>query len=381
MNNELFDLKVGDISFKNPIALGPMAGITDSNFANKYAKNAGLVILGGFNLDEETNEAASRMAERDRKEYVTDNPLEFLKDEINNTNTEGAVAANIRSATLEPLLEAAEIIKNADAILELDAHCRQKEMIDIGVGEALMHDIPRLVEWIEKLKETGVILSVKIRANVVDDIELSRKIESAGADILHVDATLEGKNKADLKAIRKIRDSVRMTLIGNNSITEFSDAKDMFSRGVNLVSVSRGVLDNHNLIDELVEGVTDFQEKIGWYNAPKHICAGEGDLRGLTFCCLPIKPCAVQNKLKKLGITPEEFKDLKMEFAKGTKLEFGDSTCFGSLVWCCKLTKFCPIRDGVLYMLDMSGPEYMQLKKELANYILENANIPVNETE
>lgn len=381
MNNELFNLQVDNISLKNPISLGPMAGVTDSNFANKYAKNAGLVILGGFNLDDKTNEAASRMAERGRKEFITDNPLQFLKEEINNVDTDSAVAVNVRSATLEPLIEAAQIAKESDAILELDAHCRQEEMINIGVGEALMHDTSRLTDWIQKIKETGVVLSVKIRANVVDDVELSRQIESSGADILHVDATLEGKNTADLKAIRKIRDSVRMTLIGNNSITEFSDAKDIFSRGADLVSVSRGVMDNPYLIDELVESVNDFQNKIGWYNAPKHICAGEGDLRGLTFCCPPIKPCAVQKKLNKLGISPEEFKNLKMEFSKGSKLEFGDSTCFGSLAWCCKLTKFCPIRDGVLYMLDMSGPEYMRLKKELADYILDNANIPVNETE
>ena len=51
MSDCLFDLHIGYISFRNPIALAPMAGIVDSAFANQYAGDAGLVILGAFNLD------------------------------------------------------------------------------------------------------------------------------------------------------------------------------------------------------------------------------------------------------------------------------------------------------------------------------------------
>jgi predicted metal-binding transcription factor (methanogenesis marker protein 9) len=60
-----------------------------------------------------------------------------------------------------------------------------------------------------------------------------------------------------------------------------------------------------------------------------------------------------------------------MEFAKGTLLEFGDSTCFGSLAWCCKISKPCYLRDGVLDVLGLSAADYMKLKKEMADYILE----------
>ena len=156
----------------------------------------------------------------------------------------------------------------------------------------------------------------------------------------------------------------------------------MLARGADMISVARGVLNDSspNLISELVDDITKYQEATGWYNAPKHICGGEGDLRALAFCCLPVKPCAVHNKIGKLGFSAQEFANLKMEFAKGTMLEYGDSTCFGSLVWCCKLSKPCFLRDGVLDMIDLSGAEYMRLKKNLATYILENAKIPINES-
>lgn len=67
MSEDLFDIKVKNLSFKNPIALAPMGGITDSQFANKFAKDAGLVILGGYNLDAATNMAASEMVKKGAK--------------------------------------------------------------------------------------------------------------------------------------------------------------------------------------------------------------------------------------------------------------------------------------------------------------------------
>jgi len=379
MSDCLFDLYTGYVRFKNPIVLAPMAGIVDSAFANQYASNAGLVVLGAFNLDKASIAVASKLAARGRKEFISDEPMELIKKEIRAVTSGSAVAVNVRSTTLEPLIEAAKIVKEEGAILELNAHCRQPEMLEAGIGESLLHDLPRLSAWIRAIKETGVVLSVKVRANVVNDTELARLIDKSGADIIHVDAVMEGLG-ADLDAILNYRDATRLFLIGNNSVTDFEAAKDMFSRGANMVSVARGVIENPKLIDELVESVTFYQKSIGWYNAPKHVCS-EGDFRALAFCCLPVKPCPVHEKFQKLGYTAEEFARAKFEFAKGTMLEYGGDTCFGSLVWCCKITKPCWIRDGVLHTIGLSDAEYMKLKKQLADYLLDHARIPANESD
>ncbi len=374
MSEDLFDIKIDDLSFKNPIALAPMGGITDSRFANEFAKDAGLVILGGYNLDAATNLAASEMAKRGRKEFVSDEPLKLIENELGSVKTESVVAINVRSSTLEPLIEAARMAKNANAIIEIDAHCRQPEMTRIGVGEALLRDLSKLQDTIRKVKATGAIVSVKVRANVVDNIKMAKAIEDAGADILHVDAMKKGSG-ADMETIRKIRDAIRLLLIGNNSVTDFDTAKEMFTRGADMVSVGRGVMEDPSLISSLVKEVTLLQQEIGWYNSPKHVCRGEGDLRGLAFCCLPVKPCPVHSNIKKIGLSAKEFADIKMEFAKGTPLEYGDSTCFGSLVWCCKITKMCPLRDGVLETIGLSDAEYMKLKRQLADHILDHPKV------
>ena len=378
MSDCLFDLHIGYVRFKNPIALAPMAGIVDSAFANQYASNAGLVVLGAFNLDKASIAVASDLVARGRKEFISDEPIELIKTEIRAVTSGSAVAVNVRSTTLEPLIEAAKVVKEEGAILELNAHCRQPEMLEAGMGEALLHDLPRLSSWIRAIKETGVVLSVKVRANVVDDIELARLIDKSGADIIHIDAEMEGFG-ADLDAILNYRDATRLFLIGNNSVKDFEATKEMFSRGADMVSVARGVLDNSSLIQKLVENVTSYQQSIGWYNAPKHVCS-QGDFRGLAFCCLPVKPCPVHGKFQKLGYTAEEFAKTKFDFAKGTMLEYGGDTCFGSLVWCCKITKPCWIRDGVLNTIGLSDSEYMKLKKQLAEYVLDHARIPVNES-
>ena len=63
-------------------------------------------------------------------------------------------------------------------------------------------------------------------------------------------------------------------------------------------------------------------------------------------------------------MTPEEFVQKKLSFAKGTPLETGEGTCFGSLVWCCKISKLCYLRDAALARIGLSAKEYMELAKE-----------------
>ena len=106
-----------------------------------------------------------------------------------------------------------------------------------------------------------------------------------------------------------------------------------------------------------------------WEDAPSHICRG-GDKRGLAFCCPPVKPCPILNALDEVNLTPQEYIDIKTEFAKETKLVEGTGTCFGSLVWCCKPSKPCPLRDITLKNIGMTHDEYLDLKKELSDKLV-----------
>jgi TIM-barrel protein len=365
-----FDLKIGYLTPKNPVCLAPMAGITDSRFAKQFTDHAGMVILGGYNLDDKTNEAAKREVQRGRSEFVTDSPIEFLSSELEamqESNHNCSVMVNVRSAGIDAYVDAARIAKKCKAGIEINAHCRQPEIMELGAGQSLLEHLDTLSEIVQAVKSTGAVVSVKIRANVVDDLEVAEVIEEAGADIIHIDAM--GQRGADVNVIKRIRNNTSLFIIGNNSVVDISTAKSLFSRGADMVSVARAVLKEPNIIRFLADQITRYQMDTGWYNSPKHICGG-GDLRALAFCCLPVKPCAVHSALKQIGMTAEEFARLKLDFVQGTPLEYGDSTCFGSMTWCCKITKPCFLRDGVLEVVGLSDVEFMQIKKHMSEEIL-----------
>ena len=55
---------------------------------------------------------------------------------------------------------------------------------------------------------------------------------------------------------------------------------------------------------------------------------------------------------------------------KETRLGEGAGTCFGSLVWCCKPSKPCPLRDMTLRNMGMSHDEYLDLKRQLSERLV-----------
>ena len=214
------------------------------------------------------------------------------------------------------------------------------------------------------LKEEGVTVSVKIRAGVhPDDRILARDLWHAGADILHVDLMDSGYQK-----IRQIRNACPLFLIANNSITTFERMKEMFSHGADMVSLARR--SDERTLAGLDAAITRYADEHGWYNAPKQLCRG-GDLRALTFCCMPVKNCPLIPTLERTGMTREEYMALKMDAVRDTPLEEGKQTCFGSLSWCCKDSSPCMFRDLTLRQMGVTNKDYMRLKRELSDRLMD----------
>lgn len=247
------------INVRNPVILAAMAGICDGKFCFEAAKaGAGMVIIGGINFDAETINAGIKIKERGRSEFHIDldNLEKFLRHEVSIAKKGGApVAVNVRVATKEGLMRAGEIVQNSGAnAFELNAHCRQPEITQVGGGEALLLDIKKLGEWLEKLKEILKIpLIVKWRANVVDDVALANTFELLGVDAFHIDAMKLGYPEADLEIIRRVSKTKKreIFLIGNNSITSVNNALKMLQAGAQAVSVARYTRDNPQLIGKL----------------------------------------------------------------------------------------------------------------------------------
>lgn len=358
-----FDLFIGDKPVKTPIAVACMAGITDGAYIQAVADHIGLGIIGGYAIDDLTIQAARTLSDQGREEFLPKNLIEYLKDQIALIHASGVIPGiNIRASEAGSLVALAQELGNS-IIYEIDAHCRQQPMIEAGSGEFLLHHPEILISYVQALKIAGVLVSVKIRAGVAaDDVELSRLLYKAGADILHIDLMDYGHTY-----LKKIRDASPVFIIANNGINTFEKAKEVYSHGADMVSLARN--SDPKTLSDLNNAITQQTHEHGWYNAPKQLCRG-GDIRSLAFCCMPVKSCPLLPTLERYQITPQEFVSMKMEAVSETPLNQGANTCFGSLAYCCKDSTPCMFRDASLSQAGIKKSTYMDLKRDLSKKLL-----------
>ena len=373
---ERFGLLINDRIVRTPVAIASMAGIVDATYVLERAEHIGAAFIGGYSIDQLTMDAAKGIAaEGSRKEFLYDDPVEELKKQVALLEKSPVVLAlNLRGSTPESFRAIAQSLGES-VVYEVDAHCRQPAMIAAGCGEHYLKKPADLFAVVRALKSEGVTVSVKIRAGVAaDDRLLARKLWESGSDILHIDLMDFGVAK-----LRQIRNSCPLMLVANNSINTFERMREMLSHGADLVSLARK--SDIRTLSGLDAAITRYAMEEGWYNSPKQLCRG-GDIRALTFCCMPVKECPLISTLSRIGMPKEDYLRLKLDMVKGTPLENGNQTCFGSLAWCCKTSSPCMFRDMTLKQAGLSKKEYMRLKRDLSDTIMSRVfhDVPSDES-
>lgn len=225
-----------------------MAGITDGVFCRDISREGfDMVTLGGYNADHLTIQAGHEILSRGRPEFVVEEELilSYLEDQVKivQEEFEGSISVNLRSVTTEPIIEVSKI--RGVNVVEVNAHCRQKEITSLGCGQAMLLDVCGLEEYLgEIIKKAKSLVSVKIRANVpgVNEVEVARAVERSGASYLHVDAMLPGSDSADLNIIRSIKENTSIFLLGNNSIKDVASAREMLNAGADGISIARAAM-------------------------------------------------------------------------------------------------------------------------------------------
>jgi putative methanogenesis marker domain 9 len=325
--------KIGYLTLDNPIAIVSSSQRFEKDRISKFNGSAGLLLLGNFDLNRES--------------------ISSIEEAISEIDAPSQIGISVIPSDVDKAIEAALLAARRQILLELD--CTN------GVE---MGQIPNLIK---NIKRCGTTISVRITPSATGDKEDVRSLEAAGADIIHLDLTgLDGKGA---KAIKRTSDAGGQSIMAMYDVPDLDSAKNLLSMGAKFISMSEK--SDPEFVEWLSQALKKYGRAVGWYNAPKHICAG-GDLRGLAFCCPPIKNCPVLGAIRKIGLSPREFIEKKIEIGRGTPLQYGDGTCFGSMVWCCKVTKPCFMRDAVLKRLGLSASDYMLLKKKMAEDLLKS---------
>jgi TIM-barrel protein len=219
------------------LALASLSGAADAGWARAGAPHADLAFLGGIALDADARSAARDLVARGREEFLPDDPLAFVDAQLAALDDAPIRAGmNVRSATVAPVREAATVCAAHDAVLEVNAHCRQDELCAAGCGETLLRDPARLARYVAAASDAGATVSVKLRAEVagVDLPATVRRVADAGADVVHVDAMDSEPVVADVAAA-----APDVFLLANNGVRDRATAWEYLAYGADGVSVGR----------------------------------------------------------------------------------------------------------------------------------------------
>ncbi|WP_455449763.1 tRNA-dihydrouridine synthase [Natrinema thermotolerans] len=240
-----------ELSFTPPLALASLSGEADADWARAGAAYAGAAFLGGIALDDDSRAAARELVARDRTEFLPDDPLSFLEGELDAlADVPIQPAFNVRSTTIEPVVDAARSCRDRDAYLEINAHCRQDELCAVGCGETLLRDGERLATYVDRAAATGATVGVKVRAEVpgVDLPALAARLEAAGAAFVHVDAMDTESVVAD------VVDATDLFVIANNGVRDDETVREYVAYGADAVSVGRPS-DNPTVLERVRDAV------------------------------------------------------------------------------------------------------------------------------
>ena len=223
--------------FDPRVALASLSGAADAAWARAGADHAGAAFLGGIALDDPTRAAARELVARDREEFLPPDPVAFVDAQLDAlADAPIRPGVNVRAATPDPIRDAAGVCADHNAVVEINAHCRQAEMCAAGCGEALLGDPARLRAFVAAAADAGATTCLKVRAEVsgVDLPAVARTAADAGADAIHVDA-MDSE-----PVIREVAEAAPSAfLIANNGVRGAASVGEYLDYGADAVSIGR----------------------------------------------------------------------------------------------------------------------------------------------
>ncbi|SCY99540.1 tRNA dihydrouridine synthase DusB [Alkaliphilus peptidifermentans] len=230
-------MKIGQALLESNIFLAPMAGVTDLPF-RLICKDLGCGMVY-------TEMVSSRGL------YYGDLKTEDL---LHIEDKEKPVAIQIFGSEPDIMAKAAYSLNDREnLILDINMGCPTPKIVKNGDGSALMKNPNLAGEIVKRVVEESIKpVTVKIRKgwddNSVNAVEMAKILEANGATAIAVHGRTREQyysGKADWDIIKKVKEAVKIPVIGNGDVFSVEDAIRLFDySGCDGIMIGRGAQGN-----------------------------------------------------------------------------------------------------------------------------------------
>ena len=257
-------LKIGNAELKHGIMLAPMAGATDHAFRTVCRS------FGAEYLVSEMVCAKALCYEQKIKKSLKVSPSKTAPLAAIGEN-ELPMAVQIFGSEPEFMAEAARMIaennyrgttsKFKPTAIDINMGCPVPKVVSNGEGSALLKN-PELAGKIVEavVRSVDIPVTVKIRTgwdkNSINAVEMAKRLEASGATLICVHGRTREQQYApyaDWTQIARVKEAVKIPVVGNGDIFECQDALRMIKEtGCDGVMIGRGALGNPWIFENVI---------------------------------------------------------------------------------------------------------------------------------